>query len=58
MLLLLRLALSLSIETAQYVVNAGRTVDVDDVRFNTFGGATGGLLAFVPRSVLAENRYA
>ncbi len=52
------LALSLSIETAQYVMNAGRTVDVDDVLFNTFGGVIGSLLAFVPRLVLAESRYA
>ncbi|MFF3367078.1 VanZ family protein [Streptomyces misionensis] len=47
------LALSVSIEAAQYVMNAGRTVDVDDVLFNTLGGIIGGVLAFVPRLVLA-----
>ncbi|MET8725244.1 VanZ family protein [Streptomyces misionensis] len=43
------LALSASIETAQYVMNAGRTADVDDALFNTLGGA----LAFLPRRALA-----
>nr|WP_272924351.1 VanZ family protein [Streptomyces sp. SID8381] len=47
------LALSVSIEAGQYVMNAGRTVDVDDVLFNTLGGLVGGVLAFVPRRVLA-----
>ncbi|TWV34743.1 VanZ family protein [Streptomyces misionensis] len=48
------LALSVSIEAAQYVMNAGRTADVDDALFNTLGGIIGGVLAFVPRRVLAE----
>ncbi|MFJ2833151.1 VanZ family protein [Streptomyces sp. NPDC087263] len=46
---LICLALSVLIEATQYVMNAGRTVDVDDVLFNTLGGLIGSLLAFFPR---------
>ncbi len=40
------------IEVVQYVMNAGRTVDVDDVLFNTLGGLMGAVLAFLPRRAL------
>ncbi|MFJ9127389.1 VanZ family protein [Streptomyces sp. NPDC102340] len=46
------LALSLLIEAAQYAMNAGRTVDIDDVLFNTLGGILGGLLAYLPHRML------
>ncbi|WP_329119787.1 VanZ family protein [Streptomyces sp. NBC_01465] len=52
---LICLALSVLIEAAQYAMNAGRTVDVDDVLFNTLGGVVGGALAYPPRrAYLAE----
>ncbi|MFT2015636.1 VanZ family protein [Streptomyces sp. 796.1] len=35
------LALSASIETAQFLLAAGRTADVDDLLFNTLGGVIG-----------------
>ncbi|MFJ9173910.1 VanZ family protein [Streptomyces sp. NPDC102360] len=46
------LALSVLIEAVQYAMNAGRTVDVDDVLFNTFGGLVGSLLAYLPYRTL------
>ncbi|MEU9208433.1 VanZ family protein [Streptomyces sp. NPDC048415] len=46
---LICLALSVLIEATQYVMNAGRTVDVDDVLFNTLGSLIGGVLALLPR---------
>jgi hypothetical protein len=46
------LTLGVLIEAAQYGMNAGRTVDVDDVLFNTIGGLLGGVLAVVPRRIL------
>ncbi|MHC5257412.1 VanZ family protein [Streptomyces sp. UC4497] len=46
------LVLSLLIEAAQYAMNAGRTVDIDDVLFNTLGGGLGGLLAYLPHRTL------
>jgi len=39
------LALSLTIETGQYVLDVGRAADVDDVILNTAGAALGALLA-------------
>ncbi|MEV7194189.1 VanZ family protein [Streptomyces sp. NPDC093510] len=39
------LALSVVIEAAQLVMNAGRVADVDDVLFNTAGALTGCLMA-------------
>ncbi|MEW1926142.1 VanZ family protein [Streptomyces sp. NPDC088360] len=38
-------ALSAGIEAVQFVMNAGRVVDVGDVIFNTVGGLVGCLLA-------------
>jgi hypothetical protein len=46
------LVLSLLIEAAQYAMNAGRTVDVDDVLFNTLGGVLGCFLAYLPHRIL------
>lgn len=47
-------ALSVLIEVSQYVMNAGRTVDIDDVLFNTLGGVIGGILAYFPRRVFSH----
>ncbi|MFI0242091.1 VanZ family protein [Streptomyces sp. NPDC016845] len=46
------LALSLVIEAAQYAMNAGRAVDIDDVLFNTLGAGLGVLLAHLPHRLL------
>lgn len=45
------LALSVTIEAVQLVMNAGRVVDIDDVIFNTAGGLVGCLLARVAWAV-------
>ncbi|MFC8126773.1 VanZ family protein [Streptomyces sp. NPDC057302] len=44
-------ALSVTIEAVQFVMNAGRVVDVDDVLFNTVGGLVGCVLARVAWAV-------
>ncbi|MFF1695135.1 VanZ family protein [Streptomyces sp. NPDC058257] len=41
------LTLSVTIEAVQFVMNAGRVVDIDDVMFNTVGALIGCLLARV-----------
>ncbi|MFE6779498.1 VanZ family protein [Streptomyces sp. NPDC057702] len=43
---------SAAIETTQFVMAAGRTVDVDDLLFNTLGGALGILVARLSRQAV------
>ncbi|MFI5659897.1 VanZ family protein [Streptomyces sp. NPDC051684] len=47
------LVLSVLIEAAQYGMDAGRTVDIDDVLFNTLGGVLGSVLAYLPHRMLS-----
>ncbi|MFD3843748.1 VanZ family protein [Streptomyces sp. NPDC058642] len=51
------LALSGLIEFGQLVMAAGRTVDVDDVLFNTVGGFIGGGAALIALNIFAAPRF-
>lgn len=50
------LAFSALIEFGQFLMAAGRTVDVDDVLFNTVGGFVGGGVALIALNVFAAAR--
>lgn len=50
------MAFSALIEFGQFIMAAGRTVDVDDVLFNTIGGFTGGGMTLIALNVFAALR--
>lgn len=49
-------AFSVAIEAAQFVMAAGRTVDADDVLFNTFGGFVGAGVALIGFNLFAVSQ--
>ncbi|MGH4028502.1 VanZ family protein [Actinomycetota bacterium Odt1-20B] len=48
--------LSMFIEMVQFVMNAGRVVDIDDVLFNTLGSLVGIILVSVSASLVARSK--